>query len=162
VKTRFLALALSSVLVIAGCTGQQTAADLIAIVGTAVEALVTQSGGTVPTQLPTDLSAAETLVKNWKSGTPTAEVNEALNLLVADINLIPVSAKDKAYISLAVGTTEQIIALFPPAPTPGATAQISVMRVPKRMPSKTPVTDFKEQWNALAASGSTDSKLFLK
>jgi hypothetical protein len=138
-------LALLPFVLIAGCTGQQTAAGLIAIVGTSVETLITTEGSAVPAQLPADLAAAENAVKNWTAGTPTQDVVQALNLLVSDINLIPVAAQDKAYIVLAVDTTEQVIQLFQPA----ATANVVGIHTKVKLSSKTPVSDYKAKWNSI-------------
>ena len=155
---KLLAFALAPILVIAGCTGQNTAAALIGIAGTAVQALIVQSGNTVPANLPQDFAAAQSAVANWKTGSPTLQVDEALNLVITDINLIPVSAQDKAYITLAVGTVEQVLALFPP--TTGAVSA-SVAARPTTLP-KDPSKTFKAQWNAITASGQTKTKVVLK
>lgn len=156
-------------LVMTGCTGQQTAADLISIVGTATIALETLEGnGAAAQKLQADFNAADTAILNFKSGTPAQEVIEALNLVQDDLNLLPVSTQDQALVDLAIGTIDQILALLPApavAPVPAAarptlsTAAFVTFThpaVPHRHPhlAKTPKTakQFRTEWNKLVGS----------
>jgi hypothetical protein len=109
-----------------GCTHQTTTAELIGIVGTSVAALETIEGNTTAaTKLSTDFAAAESAVMNWKSGTPTQNVAEALQLIESDLSLLPVTSEDTALIDLAIGTVDQILAIFGTPATPVTTALIN-------------------------------------
>jgi hypothetical protein len=164
---RFLGSALALMLCTAlaftttGCTSQQTAADMITTVGTAVASLEAIEGNTSAVQqIQTDFSAASSAVANWKTGTATQQVAEALTLVENDLNLLPVSSQDQALIDLAIGTVDQLLVEFPgttSTTTPTATTvsfhyafyqakvqhrTVHLAKVPK---SK---KDFKAQWNA--------------
>jgi hypothetical protein len=145
-----------------GCTSQQTAADMITTVGTAVASLEAIEGNTSAVQaIQTDFAAASSAVANWKTGTPTQQVAEALALVESDLNLLPVSSQDQALIDLAIGTVDQLLVEFPgtsTATTPAVTkvsfhyafyqtqVQHRTVHLAKAPKSK---KDFKAQWNAV-------------
>lgn len=151
-----------------GCDAQSTAADLIAIVGTATASLEALEGNTEAVkQIQADTKAATDAVTNWKNGTPAQDVIEALNILQDDLNLLPVSPTDLAFIDLAIGTVDQILALIPvpanaPAVSSGALLSQAVYfsarphHVHHRHPhlAKTPksVKEFRKEWNKLAGA----------
>lgn len=127
-KVAGLVLGSAMLLCATGCDQQQTAAELIGVVGTSVAALaVFEGNGLLATKLQTDFAAASAAVANWKSGTPAQDVVEALNLVEADLNLLPVSAEDDALITLAIGTVDQIFAFFP-VPAPAAPAAVPALK----------------------------------
>lgn len=154
-----------------GCTSQQTAADMITTVGTAVASLEAIEGNTsAVAQIQADFAAASSAVANWKTGTPTQQVAEALALVESDLNLLPVSSQDQALIDLAIGTVDELLTEFPattttttPAVTTvsfryasfgdsiaygSGTAQVKHRTVHL---AKTPKSkkDFVKQWNAV-------------
>lgn len=141
----------SMVMTTTGCNGQTTAAQLIATVGTAVATLETLQGNTaVVVQIQSDTRAAQLAIQNWKSGTPAQDVLQALTILQSDINLLPVNATDQALIQLALGTVEQIVALFPGAVPPVAAAKaVRPVKLEFTVRNK---NDFKKQWNAIVNS----------
>lgn len=130
-----------------GCEKQNTAAALIGIAGVAIASLETIEGhGDVAAQLQTDFAAAQTAVLNWKQGTATQDVSQALALVQNDLNLLPVSQQDQAYIELAIGTVQSILDLFP-----GTAPQFAVTANVRRVQIVAPKTakEFKATWNAL-------------
>lgn len=137
---------------LAGCPSQNTTAALIGIAEVAVSSLETIEGNTAAAQqIQTDFSAAQSAVLNFKAGSPTQDVAQALKLVQDDLNLLPVSKQDEAYINLAIGTINSILLLFP-QPTTGLSAHTSL--VPHRtIVSNTPppknAAEFKAQWNAI-------------
>ncbi|HEY4357095.1 MAG TPA: hypothetical protein VGN16_15205 [Acidobacteriaceae bacterium] len=170
-----VSLLLLTVFPMAGCNSndQKTAAALVQTMGTAVTSLLTLEGNAaLAPRLQKDFQAASTAVANWKQGTPAQDVVEALNLLDSDLDLVPVSDKDKALIELAIGTVDEILALLPatatsPAAAPAAVAPAMFVQNGARAmrvewPTKRPphvrrrlvrpiwgAKDFKKQWNEL-------------
>jgi hypothetical protein len=127
---------------LAGCPSQNTTAALVGIAGTAIASLETIEGNTdAAAKIQTDFAAAQTAVLNWKAGTPTQDVAEALQLVESDLNLLPVSQKDQAYVTLAIGTVQSVLDLFPGAIAP----HVAVTSVP----APKSVAEFKARWNAL-------------
>lgn len=150
--TAMVAVMCSSLIVTTvGCSQQKTAASLIGTVGVAVATLETIEGNTANlSQIQAAFAAAQNAVANWKTGTPVADVVQALNILQQNINLLPVNAKDAALISLAIATVDQIIVLFPGA-TPAVTARFAVEKASfKTLPKNS--KNFKQQWNAIIAT----------
>lgn len=93
---------------------QKTAAALVQVAGTAVTSLlILENDVALADILQKDFQAASVAVLNWKVGTPAQDVVQALNIVDADLDLIPVTDKDKALINLAIGTVDEIISLFP-------------------------------------------------
>lgn len=130
-----------------GCTSQATIAALINQVGVSVQSLLVIESVTDPAlsaRIQADFTAASTAVLNWKKGTPAQDVIQALNIVQADINLIPLNPVDQALIVLAIGTVNSILALLPGTPA-AATASAS-FHAPKN------AKEFKKQWNAIVAA----------
>lgn len=148
-----------------GCTGQQTAAELITTAGNAVVVLERLEGNTADiTKIQQDFTAASNAVMNWKSGSPTQDIVELLNTVQDDLNLLPISTADQALIDLAIGTVDQVLNLFSPAPTVVAEAgphlyfvsytgrsHVKHRKVHLEHPPKSK-SDFKKQWNKIAKS----------
>ncbi len=134
-----------------GCNGQTTAAELIATVGTAVATLETLQGNTaMVAQIKADTRAAQLAIQNWKTGTPAQDVLQVLTILQSDINLLPVNPTDQALIQLALGTVEQIVALFPGSAPPVAGAKaVRPVQLGFTVQNK---NDFKKQWNLIVSS----------
>jgi len=129
-------------LLCAGCPSQNQTAALVGIAGSAIASLETIEGHTdAAVKIQTDFAAAQSAVLHWKAGTPTEDVAQALQLVESDLNLLPVSEKDQAYVKLAVGTVQSVLDLFPSAVAPRVAAPAGV--APKT------VEEFKAEWNAL-------------
>jgi len=137
---RFLPLLIC--LLCAGCPSQNQTAALVGVAGTAIASLEAIEGHTdAAAKIQTDFAAAQSAVLHWKAGTPTEDVSQALQLVESDLNLLPVSEKDRAYVELAVGTVQSVLDLFPGAVAPHIAVAGSV--APKT------VDEFKAEWNAL-------------
>ena len=116
----------TAALTIAGCPSQSQIAGLVNVLGTDAATIATLQGNpTVAAKLTADTAAAVTAVDNWKSGTSSQEAVEALNLVIADLNLIPQAGPYATYIVLAVTTAQTIITLLQPS-TGIATASAKV------------------------------------
>lgn len=140
---------LAPAMLLGGCAGQQTAADLINTLGQATEQLATLEGNTsLAARLPKDVAAASAAVLNWKKGSTTQDITEALNLVEDDLSLFPVAGPYVPLVDLAIGTVEAILAEFPSA-TP---ATVSANRRAVHLPYKAPKNkkDFAKRWNAIA------------
>ena len=153
-----------------GCDQQQTAAELVSTVGTATSSLLQFEGNPfAASQVTASVAVATAAITNWKSGSPTQDIAEALNLVEDDLNLIPVSTTDKALVDLAIGAVDQLLALFPgktvsPVVVPATAGAPSALLIAyqtiaparphvahrKVYLAKTPKTakQFKAQWNA--------------
>jgi len=132
---------------LAGCPSQNTAAALVGIAGTAIASLETIEGhGDLAAQIQKDFGDAQTAVLNWKSGTPTQDVHQALAIVVNDLNLLPVSQQTQEYIILAVGTVQAVLDLFPGTDPQFATTA-RAMRVQIVAPKSE--KEFRARWNAL-------------
>lgn len=130
-----------------GCEKQNTAAALIGIAGVAVSSLETIEGhGDVAAQLQTVFSATQTAVLNWKAGTPTQDVSQALQIVQNDLLLLPVSVQTQAYIELALATVQAVLDLFP-----GTALQFATTAKVRRVQIVAPKTaaEFKASWNAI-------------
>ena len=63
-------------------------------------------------QFTQDATAAIAAVNNWQSGTPAQDVVQILDILIADINLFPVSDVYKAVIVIALDGIKSVIVLI--------------------------------------------------
>lgn len=155
---------LGLLLPLAGCNAQQTGAELVTALGTAVASLETIEGNSVAAvKVQTDTTAAAAAFTNWKAGTPAQDVIEALNLVEDDLNLLPVSPQDQALVDLGIGVVDELLALLPapastvqPAVYRGSVQMLQASDVKHRHPKlKKPVKsvkEFKKQWNAIVAT----------
>lgn len=140
-------------LLLNGCPTQDQTAALVGIAGTAIAALETIEGHTdAAAKIQKDFTAAQTAVLNWKKGTPTQDVAQALALLESDLNLLPISQKDQAYVELGIGTVQSILVLFPSAqPADGSPIPLAVA-MHTNVPAPKTADEFKARWNALPGS----------
>lgn len=137
-----------------GCPSQNTTAALVGVAGTAIASLETLEGHTeAAAKIQTDFAAAQTAVLNWKAGTPTQDVAQALALVESDLNLLPVSVQDQAYITLAIGTVQSVLDLFPAAQGSGITSNVRHADVNTFVAPKT-VDEFKARWNGIGGIAS--------
>lgn len=149
-----LAGALPSML-LEGCESQQTIADLINTLGSAAAQLATyENNPTLAAKLQTDVAAAANAVLNWKKGTPSQLVVEALNLVEDDLNLFPLAGPYVPLIDLAIATVEGILSelgLTPAAASADAAQPVHRHRkiiVAYKAPKNAKA--FAAKWNALA------------
>jgi hypothetical protein len=109
-----------------GCISQTTLAGLVSVLGSTAVTIATIEGNTsLATQLQKDVETADQAVLNWKSGTPTTEVVEALNIVEDDLNLFPLSSVDIAYIDLGIVTVDGILALLPQSTSTTASSNVA-------------------------------------
>ena len=142
------------VIMAAGCN-QNTVAALVTELGSASSSIAALEGNTaLAAKLKTDTTAASTAVLNWKKGSATTEVIEALNIVEADLNLFPITDKYAPLVDLAIGTVESIMEIVQPGSSSsnGVTALAGVThRVYLAKPPKS-AEQFKTKWNAMAPS----------
>jgi hypothetical protein len=137
---------------LAGCWQQTTIATLVTALGNASASIATLEGNTaIAAKLKTDTAAASTAVLNWKKGSATTEVIEALNLVEADLNLFPVTDQYAPLVDLAIGTVESIMEMVQPGSSSPAGVQVRAgvtHRVYLANPPKT-AADFTKAWNGV-------------
>jgi len=63
-------------------------------------------------QFKTDVQAAITAITNWQEGTPAQNVVQILDILIADVNLFPVSPQYQAVIVIALNGIKSVIVLI--------------------------------------------------
>lgn len=129
-----------------GCPAQSTISTLITTLGQASAQIATLEGNSsLALKLQTDTAAASSAVLNWKKGSPATVAIEAMNLVMADLNLVPVAGPYAPLIDIALVTAEGIIAeLNPGAVTPATARRFSMAAKNKK--------DFVKKWNAACAN----------
>lgn len=153
VPTAAFALLSLGAFALTGCPGQSIAAGLIDVAGTAVAGLETYDGNAaLATKAQTDFSALAKAVADFKAGTATQDIKQLGDDVLDDLNLFPVSNGDMALITLAIGTVDEVLALFPS--TPAATGNVIVaqrLHVPHRSVGLTSPprkrAEFVSEWN---------------
>jgi outer membrane murein-binding lipoprotein Lpp len=150
-KTNLLkvgAIALVTIL-LAGCVVQSTIAALTSTLGSAAAAIAAVEGNTaLATQLQTDTNAAVSAVTNWKTGSATADVIEALNLVEDDLNLIPIAGPYTPLIDICIGAVQAILAELPSSAALPAAKVAHAHRVPVlSQPAPKNSKQFVKQWN---------------
>lgn len=142
-------------LFMAGCPAntQNTISALVTVLGNASASIAAlENNPTLAAALKTDTAAAALAVTNWKQGNPTQNVIQALNLVEADLNLIPGTGQYAPLIDLAIGTVESILEIVQPGASSidsvhkrvGITHRVSLANPPKD------AATFQKEWNALA------------
>jgi len=148
----FIAVLLVSIGV-AACN-QNDIAALVTTLGNASASIATLEGNTaLAAKLQTDTAAASSAALNWKKGSAGTEVVEALNLVEADLNLIPGTSQYAPLVDLAIGTVESIIELVQPGaasitpanPRVGVTHRVYLANPPKS------AAQFRTAWNSVKA-----------
>lgn len=136
---------------VTGCPGQNEAAALITIVGQSVASLASIQGIDPATiaKIQADFAAASTAVKNWQAGTPSQDIVAALNILQADINLLPVNATTKIYIELAITTIDSIIAIVSPSAAGTSPSPFITFGSHKTVKTMMTARQYKNAWNAI-------------
>lgn len=165
-----------TVLPLAGCSEQQTTANIVTDLGDAVAAVLTIEGNnTSATQLLQDTQAASAQILAWTTGTPTQNVEEVIALVVKDISLlpIPVSPTDQALIQIAASLANQLLSQFGAAApvTPAGTVGAHFMTASKPSGKLLPLSnaqlkrmhkDFKARWNAVVLHDPSRAKARIK
>lgn len=142
-----------------GCAAQQTASELISVVGNAVASILTLEGNTADAQkLKTDSATAAQQVANWQNGSPAQEATEALNLLEDDLNLIPAVDKYAPLVDIAIAAVDTLLAQLSGSAASagmsflGESLSSSATNPAHRHPAvKAPknAKQFKKAWNSL-------------
>jgi hypothetical protein len=141
--------------VLSGCNQNEVAA-LIQVVGGSVASIASiQGNSALADQLNTDFGAAQSAVTGWKQGSAVDSVVQALSLVQKDLNLFPVDAQTKVYISLAITTVNSILAIVSPAQSGG----LKAARATKPLVN---AKEYKKQWNALLVAHPTPKVAPLK
>jgi hypothetical protein len=144
------ALVLASPAFITGCNSN-TIAELVQVLGNSAASIASLQGNTALAQkLKTDTAAAVVAVTNWKSGSPTQMIIEALNLVADDLNLFPQIGPYAPLIDLAIGTVESILALLP-APVAPVAPHATRRTVTLAQPAPKTAKAYKAQFNAIVA-----------
>jgi len=130
--------------------GTSTVAALVATLGGAAASIATALGDTaLAEKITTDTAAVVTAVNAWKAGTGTvAAVVAILNVVLADINLIPVSPLYQTLISLALTTITALITIFAAGTT---TAMKSAYNAAVLAGAPKDRDHFKSAWNTICA-----------
>jgi hypothetical protein len=129
---------------------QSGVAALVTTLGNASSGIAALEGNsTLAATLQTDTAAVSTAVLNWKQGSPTQNVIQALNLVEADLDLIPSTDKYAPLVDLAIGTVESIMEIVQPNSTAVQARAGITHRVYLKSPPKS-AGQFKKEWNSLA------------
>jgi hypothetical protein len=99
-------LAVAPTSLLTGCANTQS--YLTIIIG-AVNSILTYIGGPLAQQVSAALTALQTAVANWKTGTITQEVIEALQALQAVLDTVPLSSLVTTLITVAIAAIEAIL-----------------------------------------------------
>lgn len=146
-----------------GCNEQQSAAQLVEVLGSAVASLgyIEGTPQNLITQVENDTQVAASFIASWKSGTPAQDVIAALNAVESDLYLFPISSEDQALIDLAIGTVEEIMTLV----SPSSSAVQAQNRSPRIVPASRSIhnrKDFKASWNGLIGSNAKLAPALIK
>lgn len=143
----------SLVLTTTGCASQQTLAALVSTVGTSVATLEAIEGASpqLIQKVQQDTAIATQDVLNWKQGSPTQDIINALNLVQDDISVLPVPPQDAALVSLAIGTIDQILTIVQVSSgtTPVTTAKNIHFKLKHQIKNS---KEFKKEWNSILAT----------
>lgn len=145
-----------------GKISQATLAGLVMTLGNAVSALeVIEGNSALAATIKNDTAVLAGDIQNWVPGTTDQIIIEAIGIVEADLNLLPINAGDVALIDLALGTLQGILAFFPIQASAVANSKavrasakpIRTVHLDKVPKSK---NDFKTQWNAIVTKYSPD------
>lgn len=140
-----LALSVSTIAFNTGCSAQQTAAQVLAAAGPAVAAVVaaiSPNNAALAQKIQADFAAASKAAAAFKGGTPCQDVEQALNIVVADMNLVPISTQYQTLVALAIAGVESVLAVFPACAPATANAHAAKAPTPKQ---------WVKEWNAEVA-----------
>ena len=104
-----------AMLPVQGCNSATTIKALVPVVANAVTQVLTLEGDTAQaTRVQQALTAFQTATANWKSGTPSQDVVEAINALAAALDAFPLTSQYAPLIGLALTTLDAILAIVAP------------------------------------------------
>jgi hypothetical protein len=145
-------------LYLAGCgkLTTTTAAALAQVLGSATAELATLLGNTaLASQIDTATTKLVGLINTWVTGSTTANIIAAINDLMVLIQSVePLSPEITGLVTLALGTIQAILALFPPTTSPSIVApgvraanlsSIGITHVARNEQT------FRQQWNMVLA-----------
>lgn len=150
-------LVITALLSVPACS-KDTIAALVNTLGNAAASVAALEGNSVLADaLTRDTAAAVRAINGWEKGSPAQEAIQALNLVVADLNLFPQTAPYQPLIVLAVTTAEAIIAILSPSSNrERRMAEAKFSDAPKN------AAQFRSRWNAIALSNAAMSKAVIK
>ncbi len=143
-----------------GCTKSQIT-SLLNTLGTYSASIATIEGdASAAATIKADTAAAVAAVNGCQSGGTAAQIAiQALNLLAADIDLIPGTSQYALLITLSIGTIDAILALIPAPAAAANVATVHRSRIVTLTNAPKTSAEFKAQWNAIAtANGLTKAK----
>jgi hypothetical protein len=151
----FIALLLLPILALMAACNAANIADLTSVLGNAASSIAALEGNTVlASQLKSDTAVAVLEIQEFKAGNTAQDVISALNIVLADLQLFPVTSQYAPLIGLAVATIDSIIAIVDPTALSANAVRSHAYTVPKS--SK----EFKAQWNQIAVtSGHPEAKI---
>jgi hypothetical protein len=122
------------------------AQSYISIIISAVSSILGFIGGPLAGQIAEALAAVQTAVANWKTGTITQQVTEALQALQAVLDTVPLGKAVDTLIGIAIAAIEAILGAS------GGTVVAARVQVVKAhpAPATAPKThkQFAHSWNA--------------
>jgi len=132
-----------------GCSAQKDLAALTAAFGAASASVAGIEGNSALAQkITTDTAAAVAAIDSYKPGTPTQDVVQIINIVIADLNLLPLSGNEGALVALALATAEAVITALEGSGAVSSAAVAHTKAVPAGTSAATTTKAFKKQWNA--------------
>ena len=99
---------------------------------------------------------------NWKTGSAATQVIEAIDLVISDVNLIPVPPTQQAIIAIALAGLESIIAIVNQNSTVGGASQVASAKVMEAQQIDSPAYSgpdaalyYARDWNSEVGKQST-------
>jgi hypothetical protein len=153
---------------ISGCNKvqQDTVATLAQTLGNAAAQVSSLEGNpALATQITTDTNAAVQAITTYVPGTSASQtVIQLINVVMADLSLVPVIGPYAGLIDLALGTAEALIAAFSAKTnTPVATGQTAThIRAVHLTNAPKTRKDFVNQWNSIVKANPQLAPALLK
>jgi hypothetical protein len=156
---RITAASLVLCLAMIGCISQSTIGALTGTFGGAMAAVAAVEGNSALAQkITSDTAVAVAAIDNFKPGTPSQDTVQVINIVIADLNLLPLSGNEGALVAIALAAAEGVITAIE-AESPGSTANFTKLT---RAPATTPVAHNRDQfvalWNATINANPSLSK----
>lgn len=109
---------------------QNASKNIVSIATVALDSLtavlkITNPGDPNLAKYEADAAALLIQLQAWKSGTAAQDVVEAINLVIDDVNLLPVPSEYQAVIAVALAGLSSIIALVNQNSTTGGATQVA-------------------------------------
>lgn len=127
-----------------GCPQRDSLDDLIKTLGNAIALLASVNGNPqLAAKIRADTDSVVALIRVWKQGQDASEIIRAINVLINDIQTLPVPPNFKPLITLALGTLAAIIERLNSNGKPSTNVRIT--DPPKNS------DEFKRNWDAIRA-----------